>query len=183
MNIRDARERGRAVYDAHVSAVRGVDTGVYTGTELDVWEAGISPDSYPIEDERVPFLVAEVDGVVAGLGEATLADPEVDKCYVDPADQNQGVASALVDELETRLQTHGWVTVSVGSSLNAAPFYESVGYERATGSSERVDETPTGRYASFAHSRARCSDSKESISVSGSLTFDRTAIAVIPSAT
>jgi ribosomal protein S18 acetylase RimI-like enzyme len=131
MQIRDAREQDRdAIYEAHVGAVRGIEQSVYTETELSVWEAGISPGMYSVSEQNSVFLVAETDASIAGLGEATLDDPEIDKCYVETDYQGHGVASELVDALEVRLQHHGADTVTVESSLNAAPFYESVGYER-----------------------------------------------------
>jgi putative acetyltransferase len=131
MEIREGRETDRdAISEAHVRAVHGVDPSVYSETELMVWKAGISPGMYSFSDPNSVFLVAETGAGIVGLGEATLDDPEIDKCYVDATQQNLGIASALVEELEARLRGHGADTVAVESSLNATPFYESVGYER-----------------------------------------------------
>lgn len=131
IRVRDARETDLdAISEGHVASVRGVDATAYTPTELAVWEAGVASVSYPIGEHGIEFLVAERKSEIVGFAQASVDEQELDKLYVVPAYQRQGVATALIREIETQFQSHGVRSVYVESSLNAAPFYERVGYER-----------------------------------------------------
>lgn len=129
--IRAARTDDReAMSEVHVAAVLGVDAVAYDEDELAAWKAGAAAVDYAIEDPETVVLVATDDSDVAGFAEAPVADPELDKLYVDPAYQGQGIARSLSDDIDQRLRARGAESVSVEASLNAATFYERVGYTR-----------------------------------------------------
>jgi len=119
-----------AISRTHVASVRGVEDSTYDDEELAVWESGAAATSYPLDDPGVVFLVAERDGEIAGFAEASIAESELDKLYVDPAYQHRGIATSLSEAIERRLRSQGVESVSVEASTNAVPFYQRVGYER-----------------------------------------------------
>jgi len=131
VQIREATPVDReAITRTHVASVRGVEDPVYDDEELAVWESGAAATSYPLDDPDVVFLVAEWDEEIAGFAEASIAEAELDKLYVDPSYQHRGVATSLSEAVDRRLRSQGVESLSVEASLNAVPFYERVGYER-----------------------------------------------------
>ncbi|UPV76906.1 GNAT family N-acetyltransferase (plasmid) [Halorussus limi] len=104
---------------------------------MEVWESGPSPQRYSVSEQDSAFLVAEVESEIVGFAEVSLNDPELDKLYVHPANQRQGIARTLVEAIEQRVRDHGGGSLYVEVSLNAVPFYEQTGFQR-TGTYEKT---------------------------------------------
>ena len=131
MEIRTARLGDRsAIATVHRESVEAVSPGAYDEAALTVWAASIPAVEYAIEDAGTAFLVAEVDGAVAGFAAASLDDPELDKLYVAPSHQDASAGRALVDAVADAVRGRGGDSLYVEASVNAAPFYERVGFER-----------------------------------------------------
>lgn len=86
----------------------------------------------------LPYIVAEIDGEVAGYGACTPFRPRTgyrftveDSIYVDPRFQRRGVAGALLAELIHRCERAGFrqMVAVIGDSGNAA----SIALHRAAG--------------------------------------------------
>jgi len=86
----------------------------------------------------LPYIVAEIDGAVAGYGACTPFRPRTgyrytveDSVYVDPRFQRRGVARALLAELIARCEAAGFrqMVAVIGDSANAG----SVALHRAAG--------------------------------------------------
>lgn len=81
------------------------------------------------DDEGAVFLVAEIDGIVAGylhydsFGE----EPELHRIYIDQRFRSQGVGAALVGALHGRLQHATYVLLVVKGNDGAVRFYERHG--------------------------------------------------------
>jgi len=91
-----------------------IESPDYSDDHLKQWAQGLSLKSSEL-------FVAEVDGRVVGF--ADLVDNLLDHLYVDPDFQRQGVATALLDEIE---QGSGDLVVYASSS--GRPFFEGRGY-------------------------------------------------------
>ncbi|WP_226023992.1 GNAT family N-acetyltransferase [Halomicrobium salinisoli] len=120
------------ITEVHVASVRGVDESAYTDDEFTVWESGAASISYALDDAATVFLVAEDDRSVAGFAEASVDKAELDKLYVAPSYQHQGIATSLSNEIDRRLRSHDVDSVYVEASVNAVPFYKRVGYEQVS---------------------------------------------------
>jgi len=90
----------------------------------------------------LPYLVAEIDGEVAGYGACTPFRPRTgyrftveDSIYVDPRFQRRGVARALLAELIARCEASGFrqMVAVIGDSGNAASvaLHRDAGFEDA----------------------------------------------------
>lgn len=86
----------------------------------------------------LPYIVAEIEGAVAGYGACTPFRPRTgyrytveDSVYVDPRFQRRGVARALLAELIARAEAAGFrqMVAVIGDSANAG----SVALHRAAG--------------------------------------------------
>jgi putative acetyltransferase len=74
-------------------------------------------------------LIAEVDGVPAGIGALVVGKSELRACYVLPSAARRGCGSALVREIERLAKEHSLSRLELAGSLNAESFYASLGYE------------------------------------------------------
>jgi GNAT superfamily N-acetyltransferase len=75
------------------------------------------------------FVVAEVDGVIAGLGCAFYLTDSI-ACYVSPDFLHMGIGRAILDRIEQGAWDHSHSRLVIHSSLNAVGFYERCGYRR-----------------------------------------------------
>ncbi|WP_049998585.1 GNAT family N-acetyltransferase [Halococcus sediminicola] len=131
VRIRHGREGDSAgISKAHVASIQGIEGAAYSEEELALWAAGASSATYAINDPKVVFLIAEANDEIVGLAEASFEGVELNKLYVDPTYQNQGIATMLSDEIDTRVRSHGIDSLYVEASMNATPFYERIGYEQ-----------------------------------------------------
>lgn len=90
----------------------------------------------------LPYLVAELDGEVAGYGACTPFRPRTgyrftveDSVYVDPRFQRRGVAGALLGALIARCEAAGFrqMVAVIGDSANAGSIalHRAAGFEHA----------------------------------------------------
>lgn len=100
----------------------------YSPQQLADWTAGVTATAYERLIETLSVVVAE-DGVEpVGVGVGDPAAGLVNAVYVHPAAVRRGVGTALVAELESRLRAAGVPAARLHASLNAVPFYVSLGY-------------------------------------------------------
>ncbi|WP_207591086.1 GNAT family N-acetyltransferase [Halomontanus rarus] len=130
-----------AIRHVHVESITELGREAYAQEQVDAWAAGCRSADYTasIEADDSVFVVAEDDGDVAGFasleydtpdGDGTDAVAEITGVYVHPAVARRGVGSKLYAALERRARGWGAETLELSASLNAVPFYESLGYER-----------------------------------------------------
>lgn len=113
------------------AAIDSIDTDAYTAAQLSAWK----PDGEAIEDfeqaiesDRFDAVIAEVDGEDVGYGVLNVDTGRIDALFVHPDYMNQGIATSLVSQLESRARMHDISEVEIVSSLNAKPFYEKLEY-------------------------------------------------------
>jgi putative acetyltransferase len=73
-------------------------------------------------------LVAEIDGLLVGIGCMVAEKSELRACYVTPLASRKGVGSALLRAIEQAAREQGVMYLKVDSSLTAEPFYSRHGY-------------------------------------------------------
>jgi putative acetyltransferase len=74
-------------------------------------------------------LIAELDGEPVALGAIVLSGAELRACYVVPEAARRGVGTAVVREIERIAEENGLERLELLASVNAEPFYVSLGYE------------------------------------------------------
>lgn len=144
-----------AIEAAHVAAIERCGPAAYDEEAVAAWAErpdGAEPyREQAAADDGEVFVVAEVDGSVAGFGhlvppgereDADAAEPaEVVAVYVHGDHARRGVGTALLDHLEAAARERGAGALVLTASLNAVGFYERHGYERVR---EAVHETTGG---------------------------------------
>jgi GNAT superfamily N-acetyltransferase len=90
-------------------------------------------------DALGPFetLVAEIDGRMAAVAQLDLDAGVLRALFVDAGLQGRGIGRALLAAVETRARAAGCSRLRGAMSLNAVPFYASVGF-RARGGQARL---------------------------------------------
>ena len=85
--------------------------------------------------------MAEENGALLGFGVLDLSESLINATYVSPKVTRRGVGRRLVQTMETIARRQGVTRLHLSSTLNAVPFYESLGYLQEGRSSNRL---PTG---------------------------------------
>jgi putative acetyltransferase len=124
-------DEGRTYLEIHERAVRGLATSHYAPDVIEGW--AVAPTEENVQDLMMNpddeiRLIADVDGTPRGMGALVLAGSELRACYVDPRDARRGCGSAIVREIERLAKAHGLTRLQLAASLNAEPFYASLGY-------------------------------------------------------
>ncbi|MFA4133263.1 MULTISPECIES: GNAT family N-acetyltransferase [unclassified Brevibacillus] len=71
--------------------------------------------------------VAEMNGYIMGFSDMSVQG-YLDRLFVHKEHQGQGIASALVDTLESKAKKLGLIEIETDSSITARPFFERKGY-------------------------------------------------------
>ena len=86
-------------------------------------------------DHNVRFFVARIDGVAVGCGGIAFYDgfAEVKRMFTRPTVRRQGVAKALLRQLEDEAKRAGYSVLRLETGIHqseALEFYERAGFER-----------------------------------------------------
>ncbi len=124
MNIRkykneDCDKVSKLFYDT----VHSVNAKDYTDEQLSVWANNSDSLMLRHDDLSIQYtLIAEINGAIVGFGSIDKSG-YLDLLFVHKDYQNQGIATALCDELEK-----GFFVIKTYASITAKPFFESRGY-------------------------------------------------------
>jgi GNAT superfamily N-acetyltransferase len=127
----------RAARPADLDAIGVVYRRASLSNEGDRAELLANPDA--LEFDRAPVdegltRVAVSGGRVVGFATATPAGAgtlELDDLFVDPDRRREGIATALVRDVERRARDAGVTRIEVTANEHALDFYRSVGFEPA----------------------------------------------------
>lgn len=106
--------------------VHAVNVKDYTKEQLDVWATGcVDLKKWDRSFLEHHTIVALENKVIAGFGDMDESG-YLDRLYVHKDYQNQGIATAICDELEERVEAH---RITTHASITAKPFFEQRGYK------------------------------------------------------
>jgi putative acetyltransferase len=132
ITIRELR-RGeeRLFLELHARSIRGLALQYYPPVVIDAW--CVPPTkrnlaAFVRNHDKEVRLLAEVDGAIVGLGALCVKHGELRACYVAPEGARKGIGTALVQEIERLAVEHRVERLALLSSINAEPFYASLGY-------------------------------------------------------
>jgi GNAT superfamily N-acetyltransferase len=129
MPIRKAtRADAQTTWDIRRAAVMSECVGAYPLDQLEEWTGGTPSKAFTdAVEER--FLVATVDERVVGTGMIDLTTGKIDAIFVHPAYMKRGIGASMVAHLEALARSQGLPKLKLDSTLNAAPFYRTLGFE------------------------------------------------------
>lgn len=106
--------------------VHTVNAKDYTKEQLDVWATGwVDLEKWDKSFSEHYTVVAVENGLIAGFGDIDEAG-YLDRLYVHKDYQNQGIATAICDELEQSVRAD---KITTHASITAKPFFEHRGYK------------------------------------------------------
>lgn len=117
------------MHELHTSSVRVLCKDVYSQETIEGWLANRSPSGY-IGIRKNEMYVLEQSGNIVGFSH--VVPGEILAIFVDPDYIRQGIGSALVKHGLTKAKEDHIGPIRIDSTLNAQPFYESLGF-RMTG--------------------------------------------------
>ncbi len=106
--------------------VHTVNAKDYSKEQVDAWADG-NPDLTQWNESLLSHytIVAEINGIIAGFGDID-SSGYLDRLYVHPDYQHQGIATALCNELESSVNADRIIT---HASITARSFFEHRGYK------------------------------------------------------
>ena len=124
-------EELRLYLEIVVAAIRGLAANHYSPDAIEGWLPKITDEALAelsTNSDGEIRLIVELDGAPAGIGALVVEKAELRACYVLPSAARRGCGSALVREIERLAHAHGLSRLELAGSLNAEPFYASLGY-------------------------------------------------------
>jgi putative acetyltransferase len=113
-------------------AIRALASSHYSPDAIAGWVVPESDENLQelrLNPDREIRLLAELDGLPVGTGALVVERCELRACYVSPEAARRGCGRALVQHIERIAREHGLTRLEVASSVNAEPFYASLGYQ------------------------------------------------------
>jgi len=112
--------------------VHSVNKKDYTQEQLDAW-ASKEDEELRLASWRESMsnniaFVALIEGIIVGFSDMTRKG-HLDRLYVHKDFQGQGIASALVNELESEASSLRLTELDTNASITAKPFFEHRGYQ------------------------------------------------------
>ena len=128
------RIRKASIEDAAISfairrdAIRAQCRDWYPEGDLAIWTSADMSETFAARVAN-EFHVAEINGHVVGTGMIDLSTGRIDAVFVRPQYMRSGVGKAMMDHLEALAISAGLGDIQLESTLNAAAFYHSLGFE------------------------------------------------------
>ena len=121
----------RLYLDIVTRAIRGLAVSHYSAEAIAGWVPHVTDEYVDLLTMNVDGevrLLAELDGLPAGIGALVPQTSELRACYVLPEMARRGVGRALVREIERLAREGGLNELELAGSLNAEAFYLEQGY-------------------------------------------------------
>ena len=133
VTVRPLRDDEIRLYlEIHERAIRGLAASHYSRADIEGWVVPATDENLRRltrnADREIRF-VAELHGNPVGIGALVVEKSELRAVYVAPEGARRGCGSALVREIERTARDNKLTRLALHASLNAEPFYVSLGYE------------------------------------------------------
>jgi GNAT superfamily N-acetyltransferase len=120
-----------SIWRVRTRAIEAIPTSYYDERSLARWAKVSPPDEFADVISDLDVVVAEYHGQIIGWGFLDKKGGRVEALFVDPDFQRRGVASDILTVLEKLARDAGIRSLEIASTLNAASFYEHVGFARS----------------------------------------------------
>src|SRR5262245_1114169 len=117
-----------SVVETYTASIHRLAAAYYSPAQLAAW-APVPPDTARWQERltRLQTIVAESDGAFAGFASYTL-EGYLDFLFTHPVFVRRGVASRLLQRVESALQEIGRTQITTHASLAARAFFDHHGF-------------------------------------------------------
>src|SRR5215472_9492464 len=126
---RATRDDALAIATLYHDTIKKINARDYSSAQIQAW-AGVMPDEEKWrarQTSRTTFL-DERNGVIRGFAELE-GNGQIGAVYVHANYQREGIASALLCEVEKEALARGATCLSTEASITAQPFFAKHGFE------------------------------------------------------
>jgi putative acetyltransferase len=117
-----------AIAKLFYNTVHSVNAKDYTEKQLNVWATGqIDKSAWNKSFLTHYTIIAEYDGIIVGFGD--IDGDYLDRLYVHKDYQGNGIATAIIENLERYAFQNKKVQITTHASITAKPFFEKQGYK------------------------------------------------------
>lgn len=117
----DCKELAELFYNT----VHTVNAKDYTNAQLDAWASGqVDLEKWDQSFQEHFTVVAVENGFIVGFGDIDTTG-YLDRLYIHKNNQRKGIATAICDQLESKVQGK----IVTHASVTAKPFFEKRGYK------------------------------------------------------
>ncbi len=124
----------QAIFYIRIAAINSQCTGHYPAHDLEVWTTWKWSQQFVQMIEDKAYVATLGDKVVAS-GMVDLGSGQVDAVFVHPSLMRRGIGRMMMAHLERLAIKVGLAQLKLDATLNAAPFYRSLGFVGDTVSS------------------------------------------------
>jgi len=112
----------------------------YSQEQLGIWANSFRKEELNYRLENSLTFVAVTDGKIVGFGNLN-EQAVIDLLYTHKDFQGQGIASKILNKLESEAKLKGFNETYTEASITAKPFFEAKGYEVERKQEKPVKET------------------------------------------
>lgn len=117
----DCKELAELFYNT----VHTINAKDYTKEQLDAWASGqVDLEKWDQSFQEHFTVVAVENGIIVGFGDID-TNGYLDRLYIHKNNQRKGIATAICDQLESKVQGK----IVTHASVTAKPFFEKRGYK------------------------------------------------------
>ncbi|MED9883117.1 MAG: GNAT family N-acetyltransferase [Blautia sp.] len=117
----DCKELAELFYNT----VHTINAKNYTKEQLDAWASGqVDLEKWDQSFQEHFTVVAVENGIIVGFGDIDTTG-YLDRLYIHKNNQRKGIATAICDQLESKVQGK----IVTHASVTAKPFFEKRGYK------------------------------------------------------
>lgn len=117
----DCKELAELFYNT----VHTINAKDYTNAQLDAWASGqVDLEKWDQSFQEHFTVVAVENGFIVGFGDIDTTG-YFDRLYIHKSNQRKGIATAICDQLESKVQGK----IVTHASVTAKPFFEKRGYK------------------------------------------------------
>lgn len=128
MHIRKANKKDIDIaWDIRKESIKAECVEYYPTEVIEPWLNGSLPEGFASELES-NFYVASEGNEIIGLGALSYSENRIYAIFVKPEFMGKGVGKQIMLFLEALAVKNNITTIYLDSTLNAAPFYRSLGY-------------------------------------------------------
>jgi putative acetyltransferase len=129
MNIRLAKstdvDKIRQLFQETIETINQKD---YNAAQIQIWAAGAQRiQNWQKKVQEQYFVVAEQGDIIVGFASIEM-NGYIDFMYIHKNYQNQGIASLLLSELESKAASLSLTNVWANVSITARPFFQKRGF-------------------------------------------------------